>query len=261
MADPSSPEPRSPEPTIQSVDRAVTILETLAGRGTLGVSELARELGVHKSTASRLLAAMERRELVEESGQRGRFRLGVGVVRLAGATSARLDLVQQARPVAERLAATADATANVAVLARGSALYVDQVGSLGTLPTYTWVGQHLPLHAAANGKVLLAAQPEEEVPRIVGELTAYTDRTITDLDALQRELAAVRERGSARAVDELEVGLSTVAAPVRDVHGRVCGALSLSGPSFRMRPARLDRLEELVVEAAAAISRRMGWPA
>ena len=261
MADLASTEPRSPEPTVQSVDRAVTILEALARRGTVGVTELAHELDVHKSTASRLLAALERRELVEESGQRGRFRLGVGVVRLAGATSARLDLVQQARPVAERLAATADATANLAVLARGSALYVDQVGPLGTLPTYTWVGQHLPLHATANGKVLLSAQPEEEVPRLAGELTAYTGRTITDLAILQRELGAVRERGSARAVDELEVGLSTVAAPVRDVHGGVCAALSLSGPSFRMRPARLASLEELVVEGAAAISRRMGWPA
>jgi IclR family transcriptional regulator, acetate operon repressor len=91
--------------TVQSVDRAVTILELLAVHGSAGVSQLARALGVHKSTASRLMAALERRQLVEQLEDRGRYRLGVGVLKLAAATSARLDLTQEARTVCRRLAA------------------------------------------------------------------------------------------------------------------------------------------------------------
>src|SRR5205809_6675478 len=100
---------------VQSVDRAVAILEILARDGEAGVTEVARELDVHKSTASRLLAALDRRELVTQDAARGKFRLGVGIVRLAGATSARLALVQESRPVCRELAQQRGATVNLAV--------------------------------------------------------------------------------------------------------------------------------------------------
>src|SRR5688500_4839285 len=112
---------------VQSVDRALTILEHLARSGEAGVTEIAAELGVHKSTAFRLVATLESHRLVEQAGDRGRYALGVGLLRLAGATTARLDLVQESRPVCRQLAADTGETVNLTVLAEHSALYLDQV--------------------------------------------------------------------------------------------------------------------------------------
>src|SRR5580700_8080750 len=111
---------------VQSVDRAVAILEILARDGEAGVTEVARELGVHKSTASRLLAALDRRELVTQDAARGKFRLGAGIVRLAGAASRRLDVVQEGRPVCRALAQQLGETVNLAILSGRDALYLDQ---------------------------------------------------------------------------------------------------------------------------------------
>src|SRR5919106_4855230 len=111
---------------VQSVDRALTILTVLARLGQAGVSEVAAELGVHKSTAFRLMSTLESHDIVEQTEVRGKYRLGLGLSRLAGASSARLDVVQEARPVCRRLAAESGETVNLAVLSDASALYVDQ---------------------------------------------------------------------------------------------------------------------------------------
>ncbi len=243
--------------TVQSVDRAVTILELLALHGAAGITQLARELGVHKSTASRLVSALERRRLVEQVEERGRYRLGVGVLKLAGATNARLDLVQEARPVVRRLASETGETVNLAVLSGGAALYVDQVSGGSSLSSYNWVGQHIPLHATSNGKVLVSELPLDELGRLLGELVRYTQATITDRAVLDAQLTEVRERGWGLAVDELDVGLTAVAAPVRDAHGDVVASVSVSGPTFRFGDARVDQLVPLVRAATAEISGRL----
>ncbi len=243
--------------TVQSVDRAVTILELLALHGQAGITQLAHELGVHKSTASRLVAALERRRLVEQVEERGRYRLGVGVLKLAGATSARLDLVQEARPAVRRLASETGETVNLAVLSGGAALYVDQVSGAANLSSYDWVGQHIPLHATSNGKVLVSELPEPELTRAIGELTGFTPSTVTDRATLDAQLAEVRERGWAVATDELDVGLTAVAAPVRDAHGDVVASLSVSGPTFRFGPARVAEVAALVGAVAAEVSARL----
>src|SRR5438034_477278 len=149
--------------SVQSVDRAVAILEILARDGEAGVTEVARELDVHKSTASRLLAALDRRELVTQDAARGKFRLGIGIVRLAGAASARLDVV--------------------------------------------------------------------------------------------------RRGGFVTAVDELEAGVSAIAAPVRDAEVTVLASVSASGPSFRIPAVRIPALAAAVRRAADEVSRRLGWAA
>ncbi|MFP5347088.1 MAG: IclR family transcriptional regulator, partial [Actinomycetes bacterium] len=119
--------------SVQSVERAMTILEQLASAGECGVTEIAAALGVHKSTAFRLLSTLERGGLVEQSTERGKYRLGLGLVRLAGATTARLDLVRQARAVCRQLAASTGETVNIAVLSGMSALYLDQAAGTSAL--------------------------------------------------------------------------------------------------------------------------------
>jgi len=244
---------------VQSVDRALSILEVLARTGEAGVTEIASQLSVHKSTAFRLMATLESHRLVEQTGDRGRYRLGVGILRLAGATTARLDLVQEARPICRQLAADTGETVNVAVLADGSALYLDQVAGTSALQPHNWVGQHIPLHATSNGKVLLSGLDEAELEQALGALTTYTAQTITGLPQLRDELARVRDQGYAVAIDELEVGLTAVAAPVRNAHGDVVASMSVSGPSFRLGPDRIDEVIALLEEAAGEVSHRLGW--
>ena len=211
--------------TVQSVDRAVTILELLAVHGTAGVTQLARELGVHKSTVSRLVAVLEARGFVEQLGDRGKYRLGFTVVRLA----------------------------NLAVLAGGAVLYVDQVSGTSTLSSYNWVGQHIPIHATSNGKVLVSEFEGADLTRVLGELIAYTPSTVTDRTRLDSELALVREQGFAIATDELDVGLTAVAAPVRD---RQPGAEHCQrlGESLRVAEDRIAEIVPLVRTATTEIS-------
>jgi IclR family acetate operon transcriptional repressor len=247
---------------IQSVDRAVAILEILARDGEAGVTEVARELGVHKSTASRLLAALDRRELVAQDSARGRFRLGVGIVRLAGAASARLDVVQESRPVCRALAEELGETVNLAILSSRDALYLDQAAGPAALSPHNWAGKRIPLHATSDGKVLLAYLPEAELAgHLATPLHRFTEHTVTDPAELAKGLAEVRRHGFAAAVDELEPGLTAVAAPVRDAEGRVVASISASGPSFRITGDRIPAVAALVRQAAAEISRRLGWAA
>jgi len=245
---------------IQSVDRAAAILEILARDGEAGVTEVARELGVHKSTASRLLAALDRRELVTQDTARGRFRLGVGIVRLAGAAARRLDLVQESRPVCRALAQEVGETVNIAILSGRDALYLDQVAGPAALSPHNWAGQRIPLHATSDGKVLLAyLSPAEIAEHLVPPLKRFTDHTITTAAGLAGILAEVKRRGYATAVEELEEGLTAVAAPVRNAEGEVVASVSASGPSFRIPAGRIPALAVCVRRAAAEVSRRLGW--
>jgi DNA-binding IclR family transcriptional regulator len=245
---------------VQSVDRAAAILEILARDGEAGVTEIARELGVHKSTASRLLAALDRRELVAQDTARGRFRLGVGLLRLAGAAGRGLDLTQESRPVCRALAQEVGETVNLAILSGRDALYLDQVAGPAALSPHNWAGQRIPLHATSDGKILLAYLPAAEIlEHLVPPLERFTEHTVTALPEFARLLAQTRERGYATAVDELEEGLTAVAAPVRDAEGTVVASVSASGPGFRITAGRIPEIAGAVQRAADAISRRLGW--
>jgi DNA-binding IclR family transcriptional regulator len=244
---------------VQSVDRALGILEVLARTGESGVTEIALELGVHKSTAFRLVATLEAHRLVEQTSDRGRYRLGMGILRLAGATTARLDLVQEARPISRQLAADTGETVNLAVLSESSALYLDQVAGSSALQSHNWVGQHIPLHATSNGKVLLCGLDDAGLDAVLGTLATYTPHTITGRAELREELDRVREQGYAVAIDELEVGLTAVAAPIRNAHGDVVASMSVSGPSFRLPEERVAEVVRQVKGAALEVSHRLGW--
>ena len=245
---------------VQSVDRALEILNVLARVGDAGITEIAGELGVTESTAFRLVATLEQHRLVEQSGDRGKYHLGVGVLRLAGATTARLDLVQEARPLTRQLALdTGENQVDVAVLSESSALYLDQVAGSSALQPHNWVGQHIPLHATSNGKVLLSGLDQQRLKQVLGSLSTYASHAVTRKAALRDELAKVREQGYALAIDELEVGLTAVAAPIRNNHGDVIASMSVSGPTFRLTADRLGDVTQALVDAADKVSHRLGW--
>lgn len=246
---------------VQSVARALSILEMLAdGPGELGVTELGRRLGVHKATASRLVATLAERGLVERSPATDRYRLGFGLIHLAGAALAGLDLVQHARQILEDLAERTGETVNLAVLDGDRVLNIDQIAGTRSVVSVSWVGRRTPCHCTSNGKVLLAFLDEGELePLLAPPLERLTPNTIVDPQRLRTQLAEVRARGYAQTVEELEEGLNAVAAPVHGANGGVVAAVSVSGPAFRLRPVELPRVARLVMDAAGAISRRVGY--
>ncbi|MDA8370492.1 MAG: IclR family transcriptional regulator [Nocardiopsaceae bacterium] len=244
---------------VQSVDRAITVLEILAQHGEAGVTEIAVELGVHKSTAFRLVGALERRGLVEQPGLRGKYQLGFGIIRLAGTMAAGLDLTQQSRRVCEDLAAELGETVNIAIPSGDMVVNIDQVRGSSAVVSQNWIGRQTPLHSTSSGKVLLAHMRQPDQRRVLrGRLEELTPRTITDPETLRAELEETLDRGYATAVEELEVGLNAVAAPIRGLTGEVIAALSASGPSYRMEEDKLESIGEIVHKAAVEISTRMG---
>jgi DNA-binding IclR family transcriptional regulator len=171
-----------------------------------------------------------------------------------------MDLAREARPVLEDLAERTQETVNLAVLDGAAVLNVDQITSPRTVASRSWVGRRTPWHCTSNGKVLVASLSEPERERLLATpLPAQTEKSITDVVKLRTQLAETATRGYGQTVEELEDGLNAVAAPIRGADGEVVAAVSVAGPAFRMRPGELPRIARLVMDAAAAISRRMGY--
>ncbi len=231
--------------TYQSAERALALLTTFdESRTEIGVTEMAESLGVHKSTASRLAAALERAGFLSRAGKR--YRLGVELIRLGTLALRSFDVVATMQPAMEKLSRQTGETVNLAVPDGADILNVAELPSTYILScSGGWTGRRTKPHAVANGKVLLA-YGAIAVPR---QLEKYTEHTITTPGALQDELAAVRRDGYATATAELEDGLVAVAAPVFDGTGSCVAALSISGPAYRMPPERLDELGKLCAES------------
>jgi DNA-binding IclR family transcriptional regulator len=227
-----------------------------------GVTELARCLGLHKSTASRLLATLQRRGLVEQDDDTGKYRLGLVVIRLAERAERTLDLKGIALPELERLARATRETVSLGVVEGDAYLTVAQVDGPNMAACPDWTGRTTPLHGVASGKVLMATMAERDVLRIARPgLAARTERTITSLEALLEELARVRRRGYATAFSEWIDGTNGVAVPVVDARGRVIASIAVWGPSYRVTPARVAEIVIAARVTAAAVTARLGGAA
>jgi DNA-binding IclR family transcriptional regulator len=238
---------------MQSADRALSILGAFSDeRPELGVSELARELGMHKSTASRLLATLEGRGLVRRAGDR--FVPGPELARLGSLASRGLALLPAAQPILVRLAEETRETVNLAVRQGDTVLNLHQVETAHFVGLTDWTGRTTPLHATANGKALLAWGSGSAPTR----LEALTERTIVGSAELDAELERARRRGWAEAVEELETGLNSAAAPIFDAAGDCVAAVSVAGPSYRVPARRLGELGRACASAAAEISAELG---
>lgn len=245
---------------VQSVDRAVVAMEMLARSGWLGVTDIANELGIHKSTVFRMLATLERRGLVEQDRATQKYRLGFGMLRLAASVRPSLDLIEAARPVCEQLSLRTGETVNLAVLEGREVVNIHQVNLSSSRVSADWLGSHTDLHCTSSGKVLLAFSPSVVLDELLaGDLQRRTRATITDPAVLRRELVAVRNDGYATTFGELEEGLHAVAAPIVGRDESVVAAVSVSGPAYRLDGDRLAVVAALTVEATAQISRRLGF--
>jgi DNA-binding IclR family transcriptional regulator len=245
----------NPSPGTQAVVRAIAILKAMArpGRG-FGITELSVLLDLNKVAVFRLLGALEAEGMVVRDASGG-YRLGPELITLGASALGSTDLSIAAQDELVALVKLTGETATLEVLVGTEALIIGEVQGRYLLGSAPELGRRSPAHVTSTGKVLLALT--HSVPTL-GLLEKRTPGTITSHSDLERELAQVRRQGYAMASEELEVGFSALAAPVRNHLGNVVAALSINGPSARLRPDVMRGLVGPVCSAANRISHKLG---
>ncbi|HET8615411.1 MAG TPA: IclR family transcriptional regulator [Actinomycetales bacterium] len=253
--------------SVVALRRGLSILDCFSAGGhgdvELGVNEIARQIGVHKSTVSRLCATLEAAGYLRRGpNANNRFTLGQRVYQLAGMAPHEVDLRSTARPVLDELVATCRETASLTTIQNRDVVTIEVVDGLDAVRMHSQVGTRPHVHASAAAKAILAWLDEGDVAAMLAThpMTSLTPNTITDVEAFKAHLAQVRQQGFSTDMEELEIGLRCVGAPVRDHSGRVIAGISLSGPRHRMTPEVMNLLGRVLVQSANAISARLGAP-
>jgi DNA-binding IclR family transcriptional regulator len=250
-----------PYPGTQAVLRAISLLKAFSDeQPQLGLAELTRMVGLNKTTTYRLLTALESQGLIVRSPVSDTYRLGPEVIALGGRALRASDLRSVSRAELEGLARITGETATLEILVGSDVLVLDEVSGAHLVGATHYIGARWPAHATSTGKVLLAFASEAELESALQHpLAQVTERTLAVPEDLHRELADIRAQGYATAVEELEVGFSAIAAPVRNHDGQVMAALSLNAPSARFTSERLQEIAPLLLEAAARVSAQLGY--
>jgi DNA-binding IclR family transcriptional regulator len=251
---------------VQSLDRALDVLEALASARELGVSEIAARTGLVVSTAHRLLATLAQRGYVGQNPANGRYTLGFKVLELVGGLEARTSALRAAaRPHLERIQRATGETANLVILEADRVVYVDQVEGSHSIRMFTELGSSVLAHTTGSGKAILAHRPAEALARLYPRkrepFERLTARTITTLAGLRDDFVRIRRRGYALDNEEHEEGVSCVATPVFDASAMAPAAISVSAPTARIVHADTDELGHLLSDHAAAISATLGYDA
>lgn len=255
-------EQRDQAPVTRSIARAMAILQTFdETRPELGVTELSQLTGLDKSTVYRLLSALQQGGLIEKDPDTAKYHLGLGFLGLAGLAQRHLDLPRIARPRLQELADLSQETVNLSVMTQDYRLInIAGISSPRRVRNVGWIGREMPLHAVSGGKVMMAYLPEERLNKILERgLESLTEHTITNPSRLRRQLEEIRQAGYGIAEEELEIGLSAVAAPICDHEGQIAAIISVSGPSFRLPRDRLMELGSVVKQMADRVSKQIGY--
>ncbi len=245
---------------LASVRNAARVLREF-GRGEpqLGVSDLARRLGIAKSTAHRIAHTLAAEGLLERAEDTGRYRLSVAMQVLGASAQTASLLHGAATPVLDQLRNLTKETVQLAVLDGREVVYVERRESPHTVRLFGRIGHRAPAHCTGTGKLLLAFLPPDELERRLDgmRLVRRTPYTITSADALRAELDQIRVRGWAENVNESEMGVASISAPIRDRSGLVIAAVSVAGPVPRVNGENLRRFAGPISHAAAQISHRL----
>jgi DNA-binding IclR family transcriptional regulator len=245
---------------VRSVRHAARLLRLLASDlQPLTLSDIARRVELSKPSTYHLLRTLEAERLVARD-ENGRYRLGWGVYEIGAAVTRSVDLTRVARPHLDRLSEETGEATLLGIADGTSVLYLDRGTSDESFQMIANNGRRSPLHSNASGKLLLAHMPEDFVSRMVADgLERRTAATITDPVELNKELARIRDRGFATCWQEQEVGLNSLAFPLRDYTRRVCAVLTIAGPAPRLTRRAVPRLVQLIAVHANSISTALGY--
>ena len=247
---------------IQAVAHALDVLEQFHTDAELGVTELSKRLTLHKNNIFRILATLESRGYIEQNRSTENYRLGTQCLQLGQTYIQHMGLLQQAKPVMLDVVQTCRETVYVTVMRQGKVVPIDMVEPDQAVRIVSHIGESLPLHCTAVGKVHLAFQTGEEAQRSLPEsLDVHTEKTITDHGTLKSQLSEVFQNGYAIENGEHLADVQTVAVPIRDYTRTVVGSLAVSGPAYRIGAERLQQeLVPLVIQAGKDLSSRLGHP-
>ncbi|MBS7526197.1 IclR family transcriptional regulator [Fusibacter paucivorans] len=246
--------------TIQSVDRALSIIELLYEQDMeLGVTEIAARSGLHKSTAFGLISTLDARGYITQNPQTGKYKLGLKFLEISSKIVDSIDERQIIRPYLEELSRKFGETVHYAVVDNDMVVYVDKVESPRSLVMKSYIGKRNPLHCTGVGKCMLAYMDDAVRDEIIERgLDKYTENTITDPTLLRRELDFIRRNGYSIDDEEIELGLRCVAAPILDLRGNLIGGISISGPEMRMSEDRVQALIEALKQTTKRVSKNVG---
>ena len=249
--------------TVQSLDRAILLLEELAQHiDGCGVTHLSCLTGLHKSTIHRLLNTLMNKGYISKDSETNKYYLGIKILHLSSAILDRLDVRKIARPYAEELCRSTDEVVHLSILDSGEAVYIDKFESPNkSIRMYSQIGRRVPLHCTGVGKVLLAWLPEEDVEYILKSkgMKAHTQNTITDIKTMKKHLEEIRNKGYALDEIEHEDGIRCVAAPIYNLKGKVIASISVSGPVTCVTKERMPELTKEVLKTAKNISHELGY--
>ncbi len=247
---------------IQAVAHALDVLEQFHTDAELGVTELSKRLTLHKNNVFRILATLESRGYIEQNRSTENYRLGTKCLQLGQTYIQHMGLLQQARPVLFDVVKACRETAYVTVMRQGKVVPVDMVEPDQAVRIVSHIGESLPLHCTAAGKVHLAFETREEAQRsLPASLQTHTAQTITDRTLLEAQLNEISQKGYALENGEHLTDVQTVAVPIRDYTRTVVGSLAVSGPAYRIGLERLEHeLVPLTIQAGKDLSSRLGHP-
>lgn len=246
---------------VRAVERALQILECFDDQHPeRGISEIAQAVDLHKATAYRIVTTLVNYGYLEWIAEIQKYRLGLELTNLGFKVIRRMDLRQEALPYMKELVQEWDETCDLSIFDQGKAFYIEVLRGNHALTIAAAVGQRLPAHCTASGKVFLAYLPQVELDAILNQsLTSYTDNTITSLEILHEQLEVIRERGYAVDNEEYELGICAISAPIFNRGGTVIAAIGGPSPTSRMTPERITKIANAYKNAAQAISQRMGY--
>lgn len=247
---------------IHVIDRAAQILGCFGfDHVELSVSEIGAKTGLHRSTAHRILMALEYNDLIKQNSDSGKYRLGIKLFKLGHQAVSQLNLREVCRPFLRRLMNETKETVHLAVVDNDQILYLDKVEGPHALRMPSRVGRNIPTYCTSLGKAMLSGLDDQEVKRLlrIQDLKSYTANTVKNVDQLLADLRAVRKRGYAVDNEEIEIGLRCVGAPIKDYTGVMVGAISVAAPSARFSRQQIPGVGRLVMTVAEEISVKLGF--
>lgn len=250
------------ENMVKSVSRALDIIAMVSlKKGGLGVTEIANQMDINKSSVYRILSTLVQYGYIEQDIETGRYKLGYAFLTISSKLLESIDLRTEAKPYLQLLENETNEVIHLVVFDQGEVVYIEKLEGNELLRMHSRVGKRAPMHCTSVGKAILANLSKAEAIDILKKkgMPRHTDDTITDLNQFLKELDAVREQGYALDLEENEHGITCIAAPIFDHSGNVYASVSISGTTERMTKERLNILKTRIIEIGSLISSKLGY--
>jgi IclR family transcriptional regulator, KDG regulon repressor len=247
---------------VKSVSRALDIITIVSmKKGGMGVTDIAKQMDINKSSVYRILSTLVQYGYIYQDEETGRYKIGYKFLQISSRLLESIDLREEAKPYLQELENETNEVIHLVVYDQGEVVYIEKLEGNETLRMHSKVGKRAPMHCTAVGKAILAHLPTKVVLGILERkgMVVHTDKTITNKDIFIQELKQVKEKGFALDLEENEYDITCIAAPIFDHLGKVIAAVSISGPTIRMKDERLIQLQKRMILIGMQISARLGY--